>query len=117
MVCAGPSAEVPPVAAAPGHREMFNYIIRRLLLMIPTLIGITALVFGVMAMAPGGIGAALRASAGNLRQEQRQEIEAYLKKQYGLDKPPYQQYLRWLDNVSPLGLKDPGTGWPGRWRF
>lgn len=95
---------------------MLNYIIRRLLLMIPTLIGITALVFGVMAMAPGGIGAALRASAGNLRQEQRQEIEAYLKKQYGLDKPPYQQYLRWLNNVSPIGLKDVGTGWPGRWR-
>lgn len=96
---------------------MLNYIIRRLLLMIPTLIGITALVFGVMAAAPGGIGAALRASAGNLRQEQRQEIEAYLKKQYGLDKPPYQQYLRWLNNVSPVGLKDAGAGWPRRWRI
>jgi len=96
---------------------MLTYIVRRLLLMIPTLIGITALVFSIMAIAPGGIGAALRAAEGNMRPEQRREIEEYLKKQYGLDKPAYEQYLRWLNNVSPIGLKSPDIGWPHRWRF
>jgi ABC-type dipeptide/oligopeptide/nickel transport system permease component len=96
---------------------MFSYIVRRLLLMIPTLIGITVLVFSIMASAPGGIGAALRSSSGNMRPEQRREIEEYLKKQYGLDKPPYRQYLRWLNNVSPIGFKDSEKGFPNHSKF
>lgn len=91
---------------------MLSYIIRRILLMVPTLLGITALVFSIMALAPGGIGGALRASLGNLPPDQRQYIENYLKKQYGLDKPAWQQYFRWLNNVSPVGIKDRGTGFP-----
>ena len=39
-----------------GSSAMLSYIIRRLLLMFPTLLGITALVFFVMGLAPGGIG-------------------------------------------------------------
>ena len=33
---------------------MFNYVIRRLLLMIPTFLGATLLVFVILQMAPGG---------------------------------------------------------------
>ena len=33
---------------------MFNYVIRRLLLMIPTFLGATMLVFVILQMAPGG---------------------------------------------------------------
>ena len=36
---------------------MLNYLLRRLLLMVPTLLGITLVVFVVMAAAPGGISA------------------------------------------------------------
>ena len=36
---------------------MLTYLLRRLLLMIPTLLGITLIVFTVMAMSPGGISA------------------------------------------------------------
>ena len=36
---------------------MLIYLLRRVLLMIPTLLGITVLVFTVMAMSPGGISA------------------------------------------------------------
>ena len=43
---------------------MLGYIIRRLLLMIPTLFGITFLVFMLLALTPGGIGASLRAAGG-----------------------------------------------------
>ena len=38
---------------------MLTYIIRRLLLMIPTLIGVTMVVFFIMAYAPGGFQSAL----------------------------------------------------------
>jgi peptide/nickel transport system permease protein len=41
---------------------MGTYIARRLLLMIPTLLGITLLVFSLVALAPGGIGAGLQVS-------------------------------------------------------
>ena len=46
---------------------MLGYIVRRLFLMIPTLLGITFLVFMLLALAPGGIGAALRAAGGQAR--------------------------------------------------
>ena len=36
---------------------MLSYIVRRLLLMIPTLIGTTLLVFLIMALSPGGLAA------------------------------------------------------------
>jgi ABC-type dipeptide/oligopeptide/nickel transport system permease component len=95
---------------------MLNYILRRLLLMIPTLIGITLLVFFVMALSPGGLGASLRNAEGNMRPEQRKIIEDYYKERYGLDQPLWKQYLRWANKVSPIGIKDAGTGYPSAWR-
>src|SRR5437588_11481922 len=89
---------------------MFSYILRRTLLMFPTLIGITVIVFGVMSLAPGGIGAALRSAEGNMRAEDRAKIEAYYKKRYGLDKPKVVQYLNWLNQVSPLGFRKDDEG-------
>ena len=50
---------------------MVNYVIRRLLLIFPTLLGITILVFAVMAAAPGGVGASLLSRSGDLRPEER----------------------------------------------
>jgi peptide/nickel transport system permease protein len=83
---------------------MVNYIIRRILLMLPTLIGITLLVFAIMALAPGGVGASLLSQSGDLRPEERAAMEAYVNERYGLDQPLPMQYLRWLNNVSPIGF-------------
>ena len=91
---------------------MFSYIIRRILLMPPTLLGITALVFFVMAMTPGGIGASLLNNEGNLDPYQKRILEAYYKKRYDLDKPLIVQYLKWLNKVSPIGVKAAGGGFP-----
>jgi len=84
---------------------MTSYIIRRLLLMIPTLLGISLVVFFTMALAPGGVSAALDFEGGgqDLRPEERQALRDYYNKQYGLDDPLPLQYLRWLHNVSPVG--------------
>lgn len=85
---------------------MVNYLIRRLLLMIPTLLGITFLVFCLLALAPGGIGAAIQGQGGGDRQAASQVAlqEAYLEDRYGLDDPVIVQYSRWLARVSPVKL-------------
>jgi microcin C transport system permease protein len=88
---------------------MISYLLRRLLLVIPTLIGMTMLVFFVMALSPGGAGADLGRGEG-MRPEERRALQKYLNERYGLDKPLLVQYLRWLNRVSPIGLKIKGDG-------
>ena len=83
---------------------MITYLLRRVLLVIPTLIGMTMLVFFVMALSPGGAGADLSKGEG-MRPEERRALQKYLNERYGLDKPLVVQYLRWLNRVSPVGLK------------
>ncbi|CAN5448967.1 ABC transporter permease [soil metagenome] len=96
---------------------MASYIIRRLLLVIPTLIGMTLVIFLVMAMSPGGISAALISREGNMKPQERRAMEKYLNDRYGLDKPMYVQYLKWMNKVSPIGLKPQGTGFPASLGF
>lgn len=89
---------------------MYTYILRRLLLMIPTLLGITIVVFTVMAASPGGISAQSLVDGQNLEPEAKQALEDYYNKRYGLDQPAPVQYLRWLNNVSPIGFLQDETG-------
>lgn len=84
---------------------MLTYIIRRLLLMIPTLLGITAVVFFIMAYSPGGVGGTALDQLENLKAEEAKRIRDYYNKRYGLDKPPIVQYGRWLNQISPIGYK------------
>lgn len=82
---------------------MTSYILRRLLLIIPTLLGITLLVFIMVSLAPGGVSAGLRAS-GALREGAPSGMPqlAYLEERYGLDDPMLVQYARWLGRLSPI---------------
>jgi peptide/nickel transport system permease protein len=96
---------------------MLSYIIRRLLLIVPTLLGITMVTFGVMALSPGGIRAALVNREAGLDPRARAAVTAYYEKKYGLNKPLPVQYLTWLNKVSPIGLKDRGEGWPAQARI
>src|ERR1700687_270571 len=90
---------------------MLTYTLRRLLLMFPTLLGITVLVFFVMAYSPGGIGGPLLDKTGNLKSEEAHRVREYYEKRYGINKPKIVQYGRWLNLISPLGLRpnDDGT--------
>src|SRR5688572_25275429 len=82
---------------------MTTYLIRRLLLMIPTLVGITFLVFMIVALAPGGIGASLKVSAGAMESQKGTAVlQAYLDDRYGLDDPVIVQYGRWLGRICPI---------------
>jgi peptide/nickel transport system permease protein len=88
---------------------MGTYILRRLLLMIPTLIGMTFLVFGIIALSGGGVGASLNVSGGGqMDSGSRAQQQAYLEDRYGLDDAVVVQYFRWLGRVSPIkfGTRD-----------
>ncbi|HAI12159.1 MAG TPA: hypothetical protein DCM28_10680, partial [Phycisphaerales bacterium] len=84
---------------------MLTYIIRRLLLMIPTLIGVTAVVFFVMAFAPGGFGGTvLNEQGAQTEGDEARRIREYFERRYGLDQNAVVQYGRWINQVSPLGF-------------
>lgn len=75
---------------------MLNYLFQRLLLAIPTLLGVSVLVFVAIRLVPGdAVTAMLGTEAGLLTETQRASLEAY----FGLDKSPVQQYISWLGNV------------------
>jgi peptide/nickel transport system permease protein len=84
---------------------MLTYIVRRLILMVPTLLGATAIVFFVMALAPGGFGGTVLNQAGNQTEgDEARRIREYFNRRYGLDKSPPEQFGRWLNQISPLGF-------------
>lgn len=83
---------------------MLTYLLRRSLLMIPTLLGITIVVFAVMAAAPGGISAQSLVGNADMKPQEKQALLEYYNQRYGLDDPAPVQYLRWLNNVSPIGF-------------
>ena len=87
---------------------MLNYVIRRILFMIPTVIGITFLIFLLLALSPGGIGAALTVSGGQQDASKAAILQAYLEDRYGLNDPVIVQYARWLHRLSPVkfGTRD-----------
>lgn len=73
---------------------MLNYLVRRILLMIPTLIGITILVFLIARFAPGRPGQSQLEGSG-LGAEEAKALAEWWEKRYGLDLPLWEQYLRW----------------------
>jgi len=83
---------------------MATYLLRRLLLFVPTLLGATFLIFMIMAASPGSIVDALLPPGGELRPGERAVKEEYLEERYGLGSPYVNQYLRWLNNISPIGF-------------
>jgi len=77
---------------------MPSYILKRLLLMIPLIFGITLITFTVIHLAPGGpveveTEMSLKASA---------QARENLKRLYGLDKPLHIQYIDWLKRFVKL---------------
>jgi peptide/nickel transport system permease protein len=71
---------------------MITYTIRRILYIIPILIGITLITFLVMHLAPGKPTDVLT----DMNAKVSAQSKARLAEIYGLDKPWYVQYGRWL---------------------
>ena len=81
---------------------MTTYILRRLLLVIPTLFGITLLTFLLIRLAPGNA-ALIRGQTGeNGAHAMTAEVRAETIKLYGLDKDPLTAYGEWLGRLAHL---------------
>lgn len=74
------------------------YLVKRILLMIPILLGVTIISFGVMKLAPGDPTSLVTDLNPNINKEAIERIRAH----YGLDKPWYVQYGKWLRNMVVL---------------
>ena len=90
---------------------MFNYILKRILLMLPTLLGALTITFIVIQFVPGGpveqVMAEARAGAGGTYKARAdnsaKQIEE-LKKLYGFDKPVHVRYFEMLKNFATFKL-------------
>ena len=86
---------------------MGSYLARRLLLMIPTLLGITLVTFVIIHLAPGD---PVSMAMGGEMQQGSMSAEAieHFRKEMHLDDPILVQYGRWIGNFATLDL---GTSW------
>lgn len=79
---------------------MFSYIIRRILLSIPTLLGITLVTFFVINLAPGD--PAQFQTQGVMDSEVSIRIYEQLREYYELDQPVHIRYVKWLGRLATL---------------
>ncbi len=78
---------------------MFWYVLRRLVLAVPLLIGITFISFLVIHLAPGD---PVEMQVGELNPAAGAQAKQMLRELYGLDQPLPVQYWRWLTRLARL---------------
>ena len=87
---------------------MIKYIVKRLLLMIPTLLGVAVLIFFLMRVVPGDIVELRFAGESAFAQKENLDKE---RARLGLDRPLWEQFLTWMLGIVRL---DFGTSmWTG----
>lgn len=85
---------------------MTTYIIRRFLLLIPTLLGITLFTFLLIRLSPNNA-ALIKGGAGEMGgRAMTAEVREQTIKLYGLDKDPVTAYVQWLGNIARLNFGD-----------
>jgi peptide/nickel transport system permease protein len=89
---------------------MFKYIVRRILLIIPVMLGVSVIVFGIMHLTPGDPAILMLGEAAP-----EADLEA-LRERLGLNEPLYVQYGIWIGRRRAARLRslDP-LGTPGDW--
>jgi len=76
-----------------------RFILRRVLLMIPTLIAISIVTFIIIQLPPGDFLTSLASALSSQGETVNQEALDALRRQYGLGQPIWQQYLIWMRNI------------------
>ena len=69
---------------------MLRYVVRRLMLLVPILLGVSILIFFWVRLLPGGPAESL------LGERATPELVAAYRERYGLDEPIYKQYIKYL---------------------
>lgn len=78
---------------------MGSYVIRRILTMIPTLLVISMLVFVIIQLPPGDYLESYIAELQSQGEAVDEQKIAFLREEYGLDKPMYEQYFYWVTGM------------------
>src|SRR6185369_11059181 len=114
------SASTGPTRSGSASRNgprahMLTYTLRRLLIMIPTLLVISFVTFSIIKLPPGDFLSNQIAELRSQGDKAALEKVEFLRKQYGLDKPFIEQYAVWI-GVWPsergfAGLLQGDWGW------
>ncbi|HSQ05367.1 MAG TPA: ABC transporter permease [Burkholderiales bacterium] len=72
------------------------YLVRRTILLIVTILGVSIIIFALMRVVPGNIADILFDSSGYIDEVQKAKIEAEL----GLDRPLPEQYFKWIGGLA-----------------
>ncbi|HEY7248305.1 MAG TPA: ABC transporter permease [Xanthobacteraceae bacterium] len=75
---------------------MGGYLIRRLLLMLVTLLGISVMIFVLLRIVPGNVADILFDAAGMVSAAEKHKLEVEL----GLDRPIVIQYIHWISDLA-----------------
>ncbi|MBH72692.1 MAG: ABC transporter permease [Rhodospirillaceae bacterium] len=78
---------------------MMSYIVRRLFLMIPTILAISAIVFVIIQLPPGDYFTTVINEIQSRGESVDKAKLEFLKSQYGFDKPLYVQYFHWVGGM------------------
>lgn len=79
---------------------MKRYLIKRILVLIPLMVGITLITFSVIHLAPGEPVEMQMAMNPKVGKEARERLRTF----YGLDKPLHEQYFSWVGKLARLDL-------------
>jgi len=82
---------------------MLAYIVRRVLIMIPTLILISIVAFIALQLPPGDYLTSYAAQLRTMGEQVDEEAINALRERYGLGQPVYVQYLKWVTGIVTRG--------------
>ena len=82
---------------------MLSYIIKRIILMIPTLFGISVIAFMIIQLPPGDYLTSVLASMADSGETVDPAQMARMREIYGLDDPIIVQYWKWISGIILRG--------------
>ena len=90
---------------------MLQFLLRRLLYMIPTMIAISIVAFVIIQLPPGDFLTTMVASMAAQGEDMDMSAMRALEEQYGLGQPVHIQYLKWMQGILTRGDFGDSFGW------
>ena len=90
---------------------MLQFLLRRLLYMVPTLLAISIVAFVIIQLPPGDFLTTMVAAMAAQDEDMDQAAMAALEEQYGLGQPVHVQYLKWMQGIIFRGDFGDSFGW------
>lgn len=82
---------------------MLTYVLRRLALMVPTVLVISVLAFVIIQLPPGSFAETYAATLDRTGDQVDSALLESLRRRYGLDQPMHMQYLIWMQGIVTRG--------------